>query len=43
MAIVLEGVLPMSSVLMCVFLWAKRLNAEDFHKEMFPVYGSKCL
>jgi hypothetical protein len=24
-------------------LWAKRLNAMDIHKEMFPVYGGKCL
>jgi hypothetical protein len=26
-----------------VFLWAKELNAKDIHKEMFPVYGGKCL
>jgi hypothetical protein len=26
-----------------VFLWAKGLNAKDIHKEMFPVYGGKCL
>jgi hypothetical protein len=25
------------------FLWAEGLNAKDFHKEMFPVYGGKCL
>jgi hypothetical protein len=25
------------------FLWAKRLSAEDVDKEMFPVYGEKCL
>jgi hypothetical protein len=25
------------------FLWAKALNAKDIHKEMFPVYGGKCL
>jgi hypothetical protein len=25
------------------FLWAKRLNAKYFHKEMFSVYGGKCL
>jgi hypothetical protein len=25
------------------FLWAKRLNAKDIHKEMFPVDGGKCL
>jgi hypothetical protein len=25
------------------FLWAKGLNAKDVHKEMFHVYGGKCL
>jgi hypothetical protein len=25
------------------FLWAKGLNAKDIHKEMFRVYGGKCL
>jgi hypothetical protein len=25
------------------FLWAKGLNAKDIHKEMFPIYGGKCL
>jgi hypothetical protein len=25
------------------FLWAEGLNAKDIHKEMFPVYGGKCL
>jgi hypothetical protein len=25
------------------FLWVKGLNAKDIHKEMFPVYGAKCL
>jgi hypothetical protein len=25
------------------FLWAKGLGAKDIHKEMFPVYGGKCL
>jgi hypothetical protein len=25
------------------FLWAKGLNAKDIHKDMFPVYGGKCL
>jgi hypothetical protein len=24
-------------------LWAKGLNANDIHKEMFPAYGGKCL
>jgi hypothetical protein len=27
----------------CAFLWEKGLNAKDIHKEMFPVYGGKCL
>jgi hypothetical protein len=26
-----------------VFLWAKGPNAKDIHKEIFPVYGWKCL
>jgi transposase len=25
------------------FLWEKGLSAKDIHKEMFPVYGGKCL
>jgi hypothetical protein len=25
------------------FSWAQGLNAKDIHKEMFPVYGGKCL
>jgi hypothetical protein len=25
------------------FLWAKGHYAKDIHKEMFPVYGGKCL
>jgi transposase len=29
---------------LCVFfLWTKRLNVRDIHKEMFPLYGGKCL
>jgi hypothetical protein len=36
-------VLPKSSALFCVFLWAKGLNAKDNHKEMFPVRSGKCL
>jgi hypothetical protein len=24
-------------------LWEKGINAKDIHKEMFPVYGVKCL
>jgi hypothetical protein len=25
------------------FVWLKGLNAKDMYKEMFPVYGGKCL
>jgi hypothetical protein len=25
------------------FLWAKGLNVNDIHKEMFPIDGGKCL
>jgi hypothetical protein len=25
------------------FLWAKKLNAKDTHKEIFSVYGGECL
>jgi hypothetical protein len=25
------------------FLWEEGLSAKDIHKEMFPVYGRKCL
>jgi hypothetical protein len=32
-----------SSILFCIFLWAKGLNAKDIHKEMFSVCGGKCL
>jgi hypothetical protein len=28
---------------LCVFLWTKRLNAKDIHKEIFSVYDGKCL
>jgi hypothetical protein len=24
-------------------LWAKEVNSKDMHREMFPVYGDKCL
>jgi hypothetical protein len=34
--------LPKSSVLLCVILWAEGLDAKDIHKEMFSVYGGKC-
>jgi transposase len=26
-----------------LLLWAKGLSAKDIHKEMFPIYGGKCL
>jgi hypothetical protein len=26
-----------------LLLWVKVLDAKDIHKEMFPVYGGKCL
>jgi hypothetical protein len=39
----LRSVLPKSSVLLSVSLWAKGLNAKDIHKEIFTVYGGKCL
>jgi hypothetical protein len=26
-----------------VLLWAKGFCAKDIHKEMFPVYGGKCV
>jgi hypothetical protein len=28
---------------LCFFVWAKWLSTKDNHKEMFPVYGRKCL
>jgi hypothetical protein len=43
MATVSDGALPKSSVLLCVFLWAKGLNSKNIHKEIFPVYGWKFL
>jgi hypothetical protein len=38
----LTSVLPKNSFC-CAFLWAKGLIAKDIHKEIFPVYGGKCL
>jgi hypothetical protein len=26
-----------------IFVWANGLSAKDIYKEMFPVYGGKCL
>jgi hypothetical protein len=38
------GVFRRRAALCCaVFLWEKGLNAQDIHKEMFPVYCGKCL
>jgi hypothetical protein len=31
------------SVVLFFFWWAKGLIAKDIHKEIFPVYGGKCL
>jgi hypothetical protein len=42
-ATVLEEVLPKNRVLLCLFFWAKGLNAKDIHKEVFPFYGAKRL
>jgi hypothetical protein len=48
----LVSVVKMAVVLGCatedersavLFVWAKRFNAKDIHKEMFPVYGGNCL
>jgi hypothetical protein len=39
MVTVLEECIPKSSVMLCV----KGHNAKDIHKEMFSVYGGKCL
>jgi hypothetical protein len=44
MAIMLERtIVPKSSVLLCVFLWAKGLSAKDIQKEIFRVCVGKCL
>jgi hypothetical protein len=52
MVTVLEGVIPIAAAVytteeqnfvVLFFLWAKGLNAKDILKEMFPVYGGKCL
>jgi hypothetical protein len=43
MATVLEGYTSEEQRSVVRFLWAKGLNAKDIHKEMFSVYGGKCL
>jgi hypothetical protein len=43
MATVLEGFTTEEQLSVVRFLCAKGLNAKDIHKEIFPVYGGKCL
>jgi hypothetical protein len=43
MATVLEEFATEEQRSLVRFLWAKGLNAKDIHKEIFPVYGGKCL
>jgi hypothetical protein len=43
MVTVLEGCTVEEQHFVMYFLWAKGLNAKDIYKEMFPVYGGKCL
>jgi hypothetical protein len=43
MATVLEKCINEERSSVVHFLWAKGLNAKDIHKDMFPVYGGKCL
>jgi hypothetical protein len=43
MATVLEEYITEEQRSVVRFLWAKGLNAKDIHKEIFPVYGGKCL
>jgi hypothetical protein len=45
MATMLEGCTTEEQhfVVYFFFLWAKGLNTKSIHKEMYPVYGGKCL
>jgi hypothetical protein len=43
MAPVLEKCTAEEQRSVVLFLWAKGLNAKNIHREMFPVYGGKCL
>jgi hypothetical protein len=43
MATVLEECITEEQRSVVRFLWTKGHNAKDFHKEMFHVYGGKCL
>jgi hypothetical protein len=40
---VLEGCSTEEQRSVVRFMWVKGLNAKDIHKEIFPVYGGKCL
>jgi hypothetical protein len=37
------GVYYRRAAFCCDFMWTKGLNAKDVHKEIFSVYGGKCL
>jgi hypothetical protein len=43
MATVLEECSIEEQRSLACFLWTKELNEKDIHKEMFSVYGGKCL
>jgi hypothetical protein len=43
MATVLEEYTTEGQCSVVRFLWAKGLNEKNVYKEMFPVYGGKCL
>jgi hypothetical protein len=43
MVTVLEGCTVKEKHSVVHFLWTKGLSANGTHKEMFPVYGGKCL
>jgi hypothetical protein len=43
MSTVLEEFITEEQRSLVRFLWAKGLIAKNIHKEIFPVYGAKCL
>jgi hypothetical protein len=43
MATVLEECTSEEQRFVGIFLWAKGLNTKDIRKDMFHVYGGKCL
>jgi hypothetical protein len=43
MTTVLEGCTTKKQRYIARFMWAKVFNEKYIHKEMFPVYGGKCL